>query len=58
MLECNVIILIIIIIIIIIKSVACILLLQDEQAAVMERLVWEPRPAELLSTVHFKQVWH
>ena len=40
------------------EYVACILLLQDEQAAVMERLVWEPRPAELLSTVHFRQVWH
>ncbi|KAL3146508.1 hypothetical protein ABBQ32_000759 [Trebouxia sp. C0010 RCD-2024] len=29
---------------------------RDDQAAVMDRLVWEPRPAELLSDSHIKQV--
>lgn len=30
--------------------------MQDEQSAVMERLVWQPRLADLLSHVHIKQV--
>ena len=29
---------------------------QDDQAAVMDRLVWEPHPAELLSGHNIKQV--
>lgn len=33
-------------------------LAQDEQGAVMDRLVWEPQPAELLSDTHIKQVTH
>lgn len=32
------------------------LLTQDDQAAVMDRLVWEPRSAELLSGTSIKQV--
>ena len=30
--------------------------MQDEQAAVMDRLVCEPKAAELLSSIHIKQV--
>ncbi len=30
--------------------------LQDEQAAVMDRLIWQPQPADLLSSVQIKQV--
>jgi hypothetical protein len=30
--------------------------LQDEQAAVMDRLVWQPQPAHLLNSVQIKQV--
>ena len=29
---------------------------QDEQAAVMDRLVWEPKPADLLNSMQVKQV--
>lgn len=34
------------------------LLTQDDQAAVMDRLVWEPRSAELLSGHGITQVTH
>ncbi len=54
--ELESVVIIIVIVIVIITFIVSAIDLQDEQAAVMDRLIWQPQPVDLLSSVQIKQV--